>query len=147
MKSSPHGGHGHSANASVPACTGSRRTIEMSNVPMRARDIEALALSTLTVKDDSVAQGNRRRGGASFVRVVLTATSAVALLWLLVANTAPSSASHWNGDSQGPSAPAAVKESAKLPPTMEIIPAPVSDAGVAVFTGAGDGSNGTWFRR
>ena len=80
---------------------------------------------------------------AYVVRIVVSAATVGALLWLATANlgrfNAPESHSI-----QAQTAPAATSMPAAQPSTMEIVPSPVIDPSSAHFTGTGDGSNGGW---
>jgi hypothetical protein len=134
----------------------------MNTTLLRARDVEAYALSTLTIAPDSRAQdataGNRTTNiapaAAKFARtrrtLLMPAIFGIALaavaFGLLNTRLSPSTAAHMH---QSPKAVAATNEprAARAEPAMmKIVPANVLDPSSSVFMGTGDGSNGSWAR-
>ncbi len=131
------------------------------NTLLRARDIEAYALSTLTIPRDSpsrnVRAGKRAVNPAAvksvtgnhrvlLMRIILGIAAAAIAFGFVSARISPSTA---HGD-QGQQIRAAVKQPRPpltQPAIMKIVPADVLEPSSSVFIGTGDGGNGSWIRQ
>jgi hypothetical protein len=131
----------------------------MNNTRLRARDIDAHALSTLTAPHDAhdAIAGGPAAMPAPSAKLVWAHRMILALTILGVA--APAVAFGFLNSRVFPATTARTHQSPKAtaaldgpraagaePAMMKIVPAEVLDPSSLVFIGTGDGSNGSWVR-